>query len=340
MEQIISGFGELLLRLTPQVHEDLIVQADALEMGFAGAEANILADLSHWGQATQFISVFPENPIGKKAMMFLNQNGVGTQNISMDKGRMGTYYIEHGTAIRGTHVTYDRKESSFSKWDLSENDWENFLENSSHFVVTGITPALSENCQKSLLKGLKIAKKINCKTVFDLNFRRSLWSASAAKKSFSDILPYVDILLGNIGSVNDVFDARIKIQNDFDALTEATKKAIDFVSELGNFETIGMTIRQQINANENVLGGIIKRGERIWTSLSIPTNIKDRLGGGDAFTAGVLHGTILNWETQKILDFATAAFATTQTIKGDINYLNAKEILSVSEGNLNGRLKR
>ena len=90
MGQIISGFGELLLRLTPKVHEDLIVQADTFEMGFAGAEANILADLSHWGHATQFISAFPENPIGKKALMFLNKNGVDTQNISMDKGRMGT----------------------------------------------------------------------------------------------------------------------------------------------------------------------------------------------------------------------------------------------------------
>ncbi len=340
MGQIISGFGELLLRLTPKVHEDLIVQADTFEMGFAGAEANILADLSHWGHATQFISAFPENPIGKKALMFLNKNGVDTQNISMDKGRMGTYYIEHGTAIRGTKVTYDREESSFSKLYLGEKDWENFLENSSHFVVTGITPALSENCQKSLLKGLKIAQKINCKTVFDLNFRRSLWPASKAKKSFSEILPHIDIILGNIGSVNDVFDAQIKTQNDFNSLKKATKKAIDFVSELGNFETIGMTIRQQINANENVLGGIIKRGERIWSSLSIPTTIKDRLGGGDAFTAGVLHGSILNWETQKILDFATAAFATAQTLKGDINFLNAKEILSVSEGNLNGRLKR
>ena len=49
----------------------------------------------------------------------------GTQNIFMDKGRMGTYYIEHGTAIRGTQVTYDRKESSFAKWNLSEKDWGN-----------------------------------------------------------------------------------------------------------------------------------------------------------------------------------------------------------------------
>ena len=156
MGKIISSFGELLLRLTPQVHEDLIVQTSALEMGFAGAEANIVADLSHWGHETQFISALPENPIGKKGLMFLNKNGVGTQFISMDKGRMGTYYIEHGTAIRATKVTYDREESTFSKLYLDEKDWGNFLENSSHFVVTGITPALSENCQKSLLKGLKI----------------------------------------------------------------------------------------------------------------------------------------------------------------------------------------
>ena len=71
---------------------------------------------------------------------------------------------------------------------------------------------------------------------------------------------------------------------------------------------------------------------------SLPST--NQLGGGDAFTAGVLHGTIMNWETQKILDFATAAFATTQTIKGDINFLNSKEILSVSEGNFLGHLKR
>ena len=94
MGQMISGFGELLLRLSPQVHEDLIVQSDGLEMGFAGAEANILADLSHWGQATQLITALPENPLGKKALMFLNQNGVDTKNICMDNGRMGSSIIK------------------------------------------------------------------------------------------------------------------------------------------------------------------------------------------------------------------------------------------------------
>ena len=340
MNNNITGFGELLLRLSPQGHEDLIVQSDTLEMSFAGAEANILADLSHWGHTTRFITALPENPLGKKAIMFLQQNGVGAQNIMMDQGRMGTYYIEHGTAIRGTHVTYDRKGSSISLWDLSEKDWDGFLKNSTHFIVTGITPALSKSCQKSLLKGLEVAKKTNCKVVFDLNFRRSLWSAESAKKSFSEILPFVNILLGNIGSVNDVFQANIKIENDYLALKNGTKKAIDFASHLGDFETIAMTIRHQIHATENVLGGMIKEGGNLLTSLSIPTTIKDRLGGGDAFAAGILHGKMSGWGLQKTLDFATASFAITQTLKGDINYLSEKEIRSVSEGNLKGHVKR
>ena len=168
MRNRVAGFGELLLRLSPQGHEDLIVQSDALEMSFAGAEANMLADLSHWGHPTQFITALPDNPLGKKAIMFLQQNGVGTKNIRVDKGRMGTYFIEHGTAIRGTQVTYDRKNSSITLWDLSEKEWKDFLKNTSYFVVTGITPALSASCQKSLLKGLEIAQRLDCKVVFIL----------------------------------------------------------------------------------------------------------------------------------------------------------------------------
>ena len=340
MSNRVASFGELLLRLSPIGHEDLIIQSDALEMSFAGSEANILADLSNWGHATQFITALPKNPIGKKAIMFLQQNGVGTKNIRVDQGRMGTYFIEHGTSIRGTQVTYDRENSSIALWDLREDDWEGFLKNSSYFVVTGITPALSASCQKSLFKGLKVAQKLNCKVVFDLNFRRSLWDAKAAQKSFSKILPYVNILLGNVGSINDVFEANIKTKNDFEALNQGTKNAIDFASHLGDFDTIAMTIRQQINATENVLSGMIKEQGKALTSLTIPTIIKDRLGGGDAFAAGILHGKLSAWELQKTLDFATASFAMTQTLKGDINYLSEKEIQSVSEGNFEGHVKR
>ena len=115
----ITGFGELLLRLSPMSHEELIAQSDGLAINFAGAEANIIADLSLLGHKTQFITAIPDNPIGKKAFKFLNQLGTATDNILFDQGRMGAYYIEHGTSIRGTQVTYDRKESSFTQLSLN-----------------------------------------------------------------------------------------------------------------------------------------------------------------------------------------------------------------------------
>ena len=123
-------------------------------------------------------------------------------------------------------------------------------------------------------------------------------------------------------------------------MKQGTKNAIDFASHLGDFDTIAMTIRQQINATENVLSGMIKEGGKALTSLTIPTKIKDRLGGGDAFAAGILHGKLSGWESQKTVNFATASFAITQTLKGDINYLCEKEIQSVSEGNFEGHVKR
>ena len=309
-------------------------------MNFAGAEANIIADLSLLGHKTQLISALPNNPIGKKALKFLNQYGTDTDSIIWDQGRMGTYYIEHGEDIRGTQVTYDRKDSSFTHLSLNENDWEKILENSSHLVITGITPALSKTAEGSLLNALTVAKSKNCKVVFDLNFRRTLWTVEAAKKSFGRILPYVAILFGNIGSVNDVFGANIEMENDFEALQKGTENAIELVSQLGDFETVGMTIRQQKTASDNVLGGMIKQGGQLTTGLSIPTKIKDRLGGGDAFAAGVLHGILSDWDMKKTVDFATAAFALTQTLSGDINYLDEKQILAVSQGNLKGYVKR
>ncbi|NBS18316.1 MAG: sugar kinase [Flavobacteriia bacterium] len=340
MAKTICGFGELLLRLSPQRHDDLIVQSNALEINYAGAEANLLADLSNWGHPTRFVSAFPKNPLGKKAKMFLRQQGIDTQFLRFDNGRIGSYYIEHGTSIRGTQVTYDRKEAAFTHLNLGEKEWEVLLENCSHLVASGITPALSLQSENSMLNAIITAKKMNCKLVFDLNYRRSLWSPEQARKAFVKILPYVHTLVGNIGSVNDVFGANIQSNNDFNALAEATQKAMDFVASLGNFHTIAMTIRQQINASENVLGGMIKKGDEICSSTAIPTQIIDRLGGGDAFAAGILHGEILNWEIQKTTDFATAAFALTQTLRGDILPLSEKEIFSAGENHFKGHANR
>jgi 2-dehydro-3-deoxygluconokinase len=340
MSSSFVGYGELLLRMTPKDHGSLIIQSDLLQKGYAGAEANILCDLAHWGHTADFVSAFPPNPLGRGGEQFLNMHGVSSKYTFWDDGRMGSYFIEHGTSIRGTKVTYDRKYSSVTQCVIKTDTWNEILSNAEFFIITGITPALSQICQENLRRALEVAKTNEVKVVFDLNFRRTLWNKNKAKKSFDSILPFVDILIGNIGSAYDVFDIPFGEISDFESLKKVSWSSLEQLDELGNFEAIGMTLRLQKGANKNVLGGLLKIGPTHYYSNPIPTEIVDRLGGGDAFVAGMLHGMINSWDHSRTINFATASFAVTQTLHGDINYCTEEEIESIAGGNTSGYVKR
>ena len=340
MKNEIVGYGELLLRLSPAVHGSLIEQSDALQMGFAGAEANIIADLALLGHNTSFVTALPGNPLGKKANQFLKSFGINTDAIVLDNGRIGSYYIEHGSSIRGTRVTYDRVASSVTKFIIPTDVWENMFTNATYFILTGVTPALSEICRKNILSALKVAQEKNVKVVFDLNYRRTLWGIEDARKSFESILPFVNILIANTGSAYDVFGIDSSAYTDYKSAKNATQDVTESLSKKGNFDCVGMTIRLQNTASDNELGGMIKKGKEYSFSNSIQTNIVDRLGGGDAFAAAFLHGVINNWSSEKTVNFATAAFAVTQTIQGDINLITELEMLAIAEGNKSGFVQR
>lgn len=335
----IIGYGELLLRLTPLEHGNLLEQSNHLEMAFAGAEANIIADLALLGNDTSFITALPNNPIGRAANQFLNSFNINTNHIIRDNGRMGVYYIEHGTTIRGTRVTYDRVNSSVCTTIIDKKNWGRLFAKATHFILTGITPALSKICRENINTALPIAKMKGVKVVFDLNYRRTLWTIKAARQSFKSILPYVDILIANTGSAYDVFAITTDKIEDFPTLKIATQQAAEKLDKLGNFDWIGMTLRLQNNANDNVLGGMIKKDEYYFSS-PMPVQIVDRLGGGDAFAAAMLHGIIKKWSAQDIVNFSTAAFAVTQTMAGDINYSTAQELLTIANGNVKGYVQR
>ena len=340
MKQTIVGYGEVMLRLTPNDHGSLIEQSDVLKMAFAGAEANILCNLACLGHTTQFVSSFPKNPIGRSANQFLHSIGVGTNFMNWDEGRMGTYFIEHGTSIRSTRVTYDRTNSSVSKLVIAQEVWGKVLSNASYLVLTGITPALSAICKKNIETALVVAKKEKVKVVFDLNYRRTLWPKEEAKNSFVNFLPYVDLLFANIGSAYDVFNIPIKEINGFTDLEDASIASAKALYEFGDFDMIGMTIRQQNSAQKHLLGGLVTNGTANYLSSKLSCEVVDRLGGGDAFVTGVLHGLIRGWNYEKMINFATAAFATTQTLKGDINYMTEEELLAISSGDTLGFIKR
>ena len=66
----------------------------------------------------------------------------------------------------------------------------------------------------------------------------------------------------------------------------------------------------------------------------------DRVGGGDSFAAGLVHGLLTKADAEVALNFAVAASALKQTIPGDLNLTSAEEVEALAGGSGSGRVVR
>jgi 2-dehydro-3-deoxygluconokinase len=339
MAKIVS-FGEILLRFTPAQLHERVFTAITFQRAYAGAESNVAIDLSILGHQVQYVTCLPDNPLGDGAVNSLREHGVDTRFIIRSGKRIGTYYIEHGASIRPTRVTYDREGSAIAMIRPGQFHWDEIFTGKDWYVLTGITPALSAACAEESLTALKKAKANGVQVAFDLNFRRTLWSREEARKVLTPMMPYIDVLFANAGSAYDVFDIETEQSEDWETLLASTRQAAKALGKIGDFKLIALTTREQDSATENGWAGMLYDGNTFYESKKYRFQVVDRLGGGDAFFAGVLHGITHGWSLAATVEFGTAASALKHTLPGDLNIVSEQEILEVAEGNISGRVKR
>jgi 2-dehydro-3-deoxygluconokinase len=65
--------------------------------------------------------------------------------------------------------------------------------------------------------------------------------------------------------------------------------------------------------------------EYLKTPVHQITPIIDRIGGGDAFMAGLIYGLLTYKNDQKALDFAVAASALKHSVEGDANLVTPQK---------------
>jgi 2-dehydro-3-deoxygluconokinase len=329
-----------MLRLSPLAAHERLAKTNALKMGFAGAESNVAVSLAILGQRVCFVTVLPPNPLGDAAGNSLREFGVDTHFIRRDGDRIGTYFIEYGASIRATQVVYDRAGSAIAQLQPGTFDWEAILNGKTWLHVTGITPALSENCAAECRTAMEAARRLGLKVSFDPNYRRTLWSREKAGRVITGLLPFVNVLFANAGAAADVFNIQTGSPASWEEHQEAARIAAKALAGLGNFDLLALTIRDHPSASQNDYAGMLFDGKEFFESKKYHFELIERLGGGDAFTAGVLHGLCQGWDHHQTVEFATAASALKHTIPGDLNILSEVEILEVAGGNVTGKVKR
>lgn len=343
MDKIIT-FGEIMLRLKSPEHERFF-QQPALEATFGGGEANVAVSLSLLGKQGVFVTALPDNPIADGAVSAVRSHGVDVSFIKRTKGRMGIYYLESGANQRASNVVYDREYTSISMAKPGDFDWASIFSGANWFHITGITPALTESTAALSLEAVKAAKKAGCTVSIDLNYRKKLWNyGKTAAEVMSELAAYADVIIAN----EEDIQKSLGISADVDVTsgkldTKAYKNLAEKVkTAYPNVSVVAITLRESHSADYNGWSAALhgKTGFYLSKKYEI-TDIVDRVGGGDSFSAGLIFGLLeFADDEEKAVNFAAAASCLKHSIPGDFNLVTRKEVESLCAGDGSGRVQR
>lgn len=340
MAKVVT-IGEIMLRLSTPEHSRF-VQSKQFDVCYGGGEANVAVCLAHFGHEAYFMSKLPSNEIGESALKVLRAENVKDTYIVRGGDRLGIYYLESGSSMRPSKVIYDRAHSAIADSKVSEFDLRKALKGADVLHFSGITPALSSNCAKLVEKACQTAKSLGVLVSCDLNFRKKLWSEEEARKVMIPLMQYVDICIGNEEDAEKCLgfkpDADIK-KGKTDA--EGYKEIFKQMKKQFGFKYIATTLRESYSASHNGWKALLYDGETFYESKHYDIEpIVDRVGSGDSFSAGLIHGLLTFKDNQKALEFATACSALKHTIPGDFNQVSESEVLNLMNGDGSGRIAR
>lgn len=338
---VVSTFGEILLRLSTESNK-LFAQSERLELHYGGSEANVAVSLAKMGVSARMISKLPDNELTDHALATFKQHGVDTRYVYRGSGRFGLYFLEQGSALRGSKVIYDRAESSFARMTPEEFNWSEALSGSTWLHISGISPAVSQSAADVCLKVIKVAKSFGMTVSMDLNYRKNLWKyGKKPAEVMPELVRHVDILLGDPATANLMLGTKVPVQGYYGSAEDLKGSYEALQADYQNLKYMGMTLREVKSANHNIVGGAIFHEGKMYGARPVDvTPIVERIGGGDAFMAGMIYGIINKHDLDYTVNFATMASVLKMTVSGDFSLFTKADIEQYMNSDNLGKIQR
>ncbi|MCI0465222.1 MAG: sugar kinase, partial [Gemmataceae bacterium] len=262
------------------------------------------------------------NPLGRLIANQARAAGVATDHIVWtDDDRVGVYFLEFGAAPRASSVLYDRKGAAIANIRPGLVNWSAALAGAKWFHVTGITPALSPTAAETTREALQAARAAQVQISIDLNYRAKLWSQAEAGRWMAEFMQSCDVLITTEEDIDRVFGIQGKNYEEVAGL----------VARRFPVRVVAITLRENPLVWKNSWTAIAYQNGTVWRTRSYEVEIVDRLGAGDSFAAGLIHG-LLDGDLQKGLDYGVAASALKHSIPGDFAWITREEVETLLKG--------
>jgi 2-dehydro-3-deoxygluconokinase len=329
----ILCFGELLLRLSAPDGERLL-QSAGLKVVVGGAEANVAVCLAQLGRNAAFVSIAPDNALGRAAVSEVRKHGVDIQDVYFaSDGRMGLYFLTPGAVLRPSEVLYDRQESAFARAPAKAIDWTSKLSTAGWFHISGVTPAVGANAAAAAVRAVEAATAAGVPVSFDGNYRGKLWAQwrGDGAKILRTLFEHTSLAFADERDIALVLNREFGGDSPLDRRQRAAEAAFDAFPKL---QRIASTIRDVHGPDVHTLTGtLLTRDGAVHVTRAFRlSRIVDRIGGGDAFAAGLLCGLVEGREDLPALELAMACASLKHGVFGDFHQVTRAELDDVLAG--------
>jgi len=304
-------FGEVLARFSTQDYLPL-ADAVALNLHFAGAEANVAVQFSALGGEAALISRVPENRLADALLEKLRARGIQTRGVLKGGARLGLYFLEPGFGARASVITYDRANSSMASVQPGMFDWATALKGADWLHWSGITPALGPDAPAVCAEALVVARRLGVKVSCDLNYRSALWTPEEAARVMRPLVEELDLCICGASEARSILGAPAGGEGD-----SLHARAASWLGEAYGIRAVATPIRSGDTAQGGTLQGMYFDGTTPVFSRTHELSVVDRIGAGDSFAGALLHAVTAGRGAQESVEFATAAAVWKHTVPGD-----------------------
>ena len=303
--------GEAMLRLWVSPGERLETAAH-FRVAVAGAEANVAIALARLGHTVAWLSRLPSNALGYRVVREIGRHGVDTSKVEwVEEARVGTYFVELSVPPRPTGIVYDRSASAAAALTVTDIDWSLVAE-ATLVYVSGITPALSVGCRDVARRLLGEAASAGIPGVLDVNYRQKLWGRVEARETLLELSRLASIVITTEEDARDVFE----IAGDSAVVLERFAE---------------LTGAGQVVVTRGAEGAVWWDGGSTGRAPGFDVETIDRIGAGDAFTAGVISG-VLGGSLAEGVELGLAMAALKLGLHGDQLIADRADIDAIREG--------
>ena len=301
-------FGEILLHYAPPMNSDFI-ERQHMPFYLGGAELNVASALAKWDMPVKYGTAMPSHFLTDTIIGHLSKKNIDTSAIQISGNRIGCFYLATGLDMKNAAVVYDRANSSFAEIKKGSIDWKEILKDVHWFHFSAISASLTQNATDVCEEALIAATELGIPISVDLNYRAKLWKYGKTPiEVMSQLVKYCTVLMGNLWAVEDMLGISSSIKSSIGCSDEqlalaANNSMLKLKEQFPLLNTVAYTFRLA----ETYFGVMFNKNNFYKSPTYKIIDVKNIVGTGDCFMAGLIYGIRHQHTPEEIINFAAAA---------------------------------